>query len=206
MSMAPTPEQMAAQVAMIRRRRADDKIIGMHTPGPWLGGSELDVDGERLPVVFCVSALHVSAALMAHDADGPPLVIIANLDDGSLSLDALARLAGNWLYRRVLDREASLDEFAASAAHVRSHLAVATQTDRMVTTFLSVLEAHDGHMTRHGLAQALGQPDVRLPELLARLQRLLNVDGYQVVAVDEICDTVALDWQLLATHFQVVAP
>jgi hypothetical protein len=77
--------------------------------------------------------------------------------------------------------------------------------DRVVRTFLNALEAHHGRMTRHGLAQALGQPDFRLPGLLAGLQRLLNVDGYQVVAVDETSGTVEVDRQLLDTQFQLVS-
>jgi hypothetical protein len=76
--------------------------------------------------------------------------------------------------------------------------------DRVVQTFLKVLEAHHDHMTRHGLAQALGQPDFRMRGLLAGLQRLLNVDGYQVVAVDETSGTIELNRQLLNKQFQLV--
>lgn len=99
MTMGPTPEQVATQVAMIRRQRPEARVIGIHTPGTWLGGAELKVDGECLAVAFCASALHISEALMSHDADGPSLVIITNLEDGGLSLDVLARLAGRRLCR-----------------------------------------------------------------------------------------------------------
>jgi hypothetical protein len=75
--------------------------------------------------------------------------------------------------------------------------------DRVVKTFLKALEAHHDRMTRHGLAQALGQPDFRMRGLLAGLQRLLNVDGYQVVAVDETSDTIELNRQLLNKQFQL---
>jgi hypothetical protein len=77
--------------------------------------------------------------------------------------------------------------------------------DRVVQTFLNVLEAHHDRMTRHGLAQALGQPDFRMRGLLAGLQRLLNVEGYQVVAVDETSGTIALNRQLLNKQFQLVS-
>jgi hypothetical protein len=60
-------------------------------------------------------------------------------------------------------------------------------------------------MTRHALAQVLAQPDFRMRGLLAGLQRLLNVDGYQVVAVDETSGTVALNRQLLNKQFQLVS-
>ena len=99
MSMGPTPAQVATQVAMIRRQRPDERVIGIYTPGAWLGGSELKVDRECLPVVFCVSTLHIREVLMSHDTDGPPLVLITNLEDGRLSLDVLARFAGRRLFR-----------------------------------------------------------------------------------------------------------
>ena len=78
--------------------------------------------------------------------------------------------------------------------------------DRVVETFLQAMEAHHDHMTRHGLAQALGQPVFRLRGLLAGLQRLLNVDGYQVVAVDETAGTIELHRQLLHKQFELGAP
>jgi len=99
MSMGPTPEQVATQVAMLRRQRPEASIIGIHTPGTWLGGAELRVDGKCLPVAFCTSALQISEALTSHDSAGPPLVIVTNLEDGHLSLDVRARFAGRQLCR-----------------------------------------------------------------------------------------------------------
>jgi hypothetical protein len=99
MSMGPTPEQVATQVAILRRQRPEASILAIHTPGAWLGGAELRVDGERLPVAFCASALQISEALISHDRAGPPLVIITHLEDGQLSLDVRARFAGRQLCR-----------------------------------------------------------------------------------------------------------
>jgi hypothetical protein len=78
--------------------------------------------------------------------------------------------------------------------------------DRVVEIFLQAMDAHHDHMTRHGLAQALGQPEFRLRGLLAGLQRLLNIDGYQIVAVDENAGTVELNRQLLNKQFELEAP
>jgi hypothetical protein len=78
--------------------------------------------------------------------------------------------------------------------------------DGVVETFLQALDAHHDRMTRPGLAQALGQPEFRLRGLLAGLQRLLNVDGYQVVAVDETAGTIELNRQLLNKQFEWVSP
>jgi hypothetical protein len=52
----------------------------------------------------------------------------------------------------------------------------------------------------HGHHRKRLQGDER--ELLVGLQRLLNVDGYQVIAVDDISGTVALNRQLLNKQFQ----
>ena len=46
------------------------------------------------------------------------------------------------------------------------------------------------------------QARLRLQGILVGLQRLLNVDGYQVLAVDAISGTVALNRQLLKQQFQ----
>src|SRR6266511_1498227 len=99
MITAPSPEQVAARVAMIRRQMPEARIIGIHTPGIWLGGTELRVNGEQLPVAFCASPLQVSEALVSHTDAGLPLVIITNLEESQLSLDVVARLARRRLYR-----------------------------------------------------------------------------------------------------------
>ena len=90
MTMGPTPEQVAAQVAIIRRQRPEARVIGIAVAGPWRGGEELRVDGESLPVAFCASTLQVSDVLVSHASDGSPMVIITNLDEDRLSLDVLA--------------------------------------------------------------------------------------------------------------------
>jgi hypothetical protein len=99
MMTAPSPEQVAARVAMIRRQMPDARIIGIHTPGIWLGGTQLRVNGEHLPVAFCASPLHISEALVSHSDAGLPLVIITNFEESQLSLDVMARLAGRRLHR-----------------------------------------------------------------------------------------------------------
>ena len=73
----------------------------------------------------------------------------------------------------------------------------------VVTAFLRALEARHNRIARHMLAQELGQPELRLRGLLVGLQRLLNVDGYQVVAVDEAAGTVELNRALLDKQFQL---
>jgi hypothetical protein len=76
--------------------------------------------------------------------------------------------------------------------------------NRVVEVVLRALEAHHSRMSHRAFAQALGQPDFRLHGLLAGLQRLLNVDGYQIVVVDEAAGTIELNRPLLDTQFQLL--
>jgi hypothetical protein len=75
--------------------------------------------------------------------------------------------------------------------------------DQLVRTLLAALEAHRDRMAHRLLAQVLGAPEFRLRSILTGVQRLLNVDGYQVIAVDDLSDTVTLDRQLLDMQFQL---
>jgi hypothetical protein len=69
--------------------------------------------------------------------------------------------------------------------------------------FLRELDRQRDRMSQRLLAQALGQPEFRLRGLLVGLQRLLNVEGYQVVAVDDVTGTIELNRPLLAKQFQL---
>jgi len=75
--------------------------------------------------------------------------------------------------------------------------------DQLVRALLAALEAHRGRMARRLLVQVLGEPEFRCRGILTEVQRLLNVDGYQVIAVDDISGTVALNRRLLNTQFQL---
>src|SRR2546427_6048761 len=72
MTTGPTPAQVAAQVAMIRRHRPEARVIGIHTPGGWLGGATLQVNGETCSVAYCSSALQVREALVSLDEGRMP--------------------------------------------------------------------------------------------------------------------------------------
>jgi hypothetical protein len=51
----------------------------------------------------------------------------------------------------------------------------------VLTKLLSALDQRGGKMTSVALARALEFPPVRLPGLLAKAERILNVDGYDVL-------------------------
>ena len=77
--------------------------------------------------------------------------------------------------------------------------------DTQVRSALEALAERGGHWTRVALAQRLQVPMIRLGGLLAQLRRLLNVDGYPVLAVDEAAATVTFDRRLLEVQFMLGA-
>jgi hypothetical protein len=76
-------------------------------------------------------------------------------------------------------------------------------SEHHVEAFLKALDQHRYRIPRRALAEALGQPDVHIPRMLAGLQRLLNVDGYQIITVDEDSSIIELNVQLLKKQFQI---
>jgi hypothetical protein len=76
--------------------------------------------------------------------------------------------------------------------------------DEQVARFLAILDARGGKLTTAALARALAFPELRLPGLLSKLQRLLNVDGYAVLNRDDASETVELNRELLLKQFDLV--
>jgi hypothetical protein len=66
------------------------------------------------------------------------------------------------------------------------------------------LDSRGGKMTTAALARAINCPPIRFRGLLAVAQRVLNVDGYAVLARDEASDTVELNRDLLCRQFDLV--
>ena len=75
--------------------------------------------------------------------------------------------------------------------------------DQLVAVFLRLLDQHHDRISRHAMIQSVGQPEIRLRGILVGFQRLLNVEGYQVVAIEEATGTIELNRQLLAKQFEL---
>lgn len=75
--------------------------------------------------------------------------------------------------------------------------------DDRVRACLAALDQHGGKLTRAALAHALGVPLLRVGGLVTVLRRLLNVDGYSVLTLDETSDTVELNVPLLTIQFDL---
>ena len=77
-------------------------------------------------------------------------------------------------------------------------------SDDVFKRLLGALEGSGGKMTSAALARTLQFSAVRLPGLLAKAERILNVDGYDVLRRDDASDTIELNRNLLLTQFDLV--
>ena len=77
-------------------------------------------------------------------------------------------------------------------------------TDEVFTKLLTTLCERSGKMNSEALARMLEFPAVRLPGLLAKAERVLNVDGYDVLRRDDASDTIELNRDLLLKQFDLV--
>ena len=96
-----------------------------------------------------------------------------------------------------IDALLASDQMAAQRAHAaRTHL-----SDDRLREILAALDERGGKLTRAALAKRLSVPTLRIGGILSALRRVLNVEGYAVLSVDEASDTVVLNRTLLDTQF-----
>lgn len=79
---------------------------------------------------------------------------------------------------------------------------VAPAEDR-VRLVLCLIDERGGKLTRAALVQKLELPIGRVHGIVTSLRRILNVDGYDVLAIDEASDSLSLNLQLLKTQFGI---
>ncbi len=87
-----------------------------------------------------------------------------------------------------------------------SQRALAARTpldDRRIAQALAALDAGGGSLLIEALAQSLQVAPARMPGLLSALRRLLNVDGYDALEVDEASATVRLHRATLFEQFGI---
>ena len=96
-----------------------------------------------------------------------------------------------------IDRLFSTDLFAEQ----RKQAARTALPDERIRAILAALDARGGKLTLPALAESLGVPLFRLGGIVSALRRVLNVDGYAVLSVDESSETVEMNRGLLDTQF-----
>ncbi len=86
-------------------------------------------------------------------------------------------------------------------AEQRKQAARTALPEERIRAILTGLDARGGKLTGPALAESLGVPLFRLGGIVSALRRVLNVDGYSVLSVDETSETIELNRDLLATQF-----
>ena len=98
-----------------------------------------------------------------------------------------------------IDRFLESDLFTAQ----REQAARTALPEERIRTILTELDRRGGKLTTAALAAHLGVPQFRLGDIVSALRRILNVEGYDVLTVDEASETVALNRNLLDTQFNL---
>ena len=96
-----------------------------------------------------------------------------------------------------IDRLIGTDLFAEQ----RKQAARTALPEERIRAILTALAARGGKLTGPALAESLGVPLFRLGGIVSALRRVLNVDGYAVLSVDESSETIELNRDLLDTQF-----
>ena len=75
--------------------------------------------------------------------------------------------------------------------------------DDIIKNLLTILDARGNTCTFAAISRSLPHPLFRLKGLLSQVQRVLNIDGYPVIAVDTESESVVLQKQVLLVQFGV---
>lgn len=126
--------------------------------------------------------------------DGPTIFDMLDEADQPAGLDhADTGQANDWVAAVITS-----DTFAAQAKQAGRRRAA----DEIVAAVLRSLGTAAGHqVSERELAAAIDQPALRIRGLVAQLQRLLNLDGYQIIGYTLDGGHIRLDRDLLLTQF-----
>ena len=97
-SAAPTFSQIKAQVAAIRQKIPNARVIGIRASGRWTGERHKQDGPETYLIDQCDSPLAMRIALREPDGEGTTKVLITGLDDKNLGEDILLRLTKRRLF------------------------------------------------------------------------------------------------------------
>ena len=100
-----------------------------------------------------------------------------------------------------IDRLMETELFVAQ----RKQAARTALPEARVRAVLAALGARGGRLTGPALAERLGVPQFRLGGIVSALRRILNVEGYDVLSVDDASETIQLNRELLDTQFGLVS-
>ena len=103
-----TLSQIRAQVANVIRRVPDARVIGIRTVNGWKGTAQISVSDLEFKVVYCASELQIREVLLDAGATSTPVVVVTNLEEGSLGRSRQVRQAAAPFHRGLDDSEGRL--------------------------------------------------------------------------------------------------
>ena len=90
--------QIRAQVANVIRRIPEARVIGIRTVNGWKGNAHISVSDLEFTVVYCASELQIRETLLDAAASSTPVIVVTNLEEGSLGQDVVVRFARRRLH------------------------------------------------------------------------------------------------------------
>lgn len=98
-----------------------------------------------------------------------------------------------------------VDQLLASPtlARQREKIGRLALDDERLRTLLDCIDERGGRVSLDQLAAAVQLPMLRMRGVVSTLQRMVNLDGFQVIAVEQATNTVSIDLALLRTQFEL---
>lgn len=197
-----TPQEMLAPVAILTphgRELAGLEPVELEAPRWW------DVDAD-------LASAEASEVRETHDGERATFEVIEK--DAAVLFEEPVEIARARVFEdlgpRTREDRASAHETPAWIATLFASETWAAQrelnrkktlSDEQVEKMLIALDRAGGSLTTLAFAKALGTSRMRVDGFLAMAQRLLNVDGYDVLGHDRERDQVELDRELLRQQF-----
>ena len=76
-------------------------------------------------------------------------------------------------------------------------------TPEKIRDVLIELERGGGKTTSNALARALNQPPIRMRGFITSIMRVLNIEAYEILRMDEASGTIELNKPLLLRQFEI---
>lgn len=181
-----TPQEMTCPLVLLTdQSSAYSGLFACEYPRPdWWSSAPVKAPSavEPLPFSPAMPALKRPATLFDHLSDEPE------------ELPASAKQAGAWI-----ERLFASPVYRTQKELVRRH----APDDEVVRRALAVLESAGGLMTPAAFAHAAEIPSARLDGLIAHIQRLLNVDGYEILSLSRGENKIELNAAGLRRQFDL---
>lgn len=191
------PEEMLAPLVILARRgRTPPGLAARETPVPewWQAAPRVEVQTPAEPATAEPSQVRLSEDLAA----------VANLPIFRAAIEQKSS-AGPRPRRPELSDESWIERLFGTDAYLAQRQLVKRHApgDDEVRKVLETLDRHGGALTRIAFAQKVGVDSLRVDDFLAKVARLLNIDGYEVIRLDRERDLVSMQKELLLKQFGV---